>query len=232
MDIKQFRYASDNFGYLVFHKGHGIAIDGGAVDPIIAFGRENGISIDFVTNTHTHADHTIGTKALLNRSDAEFIDCRHLKEGGVIPLGDDIIKVEKTPGHTMDSVVFAAGGFLVTGDTVFNGTVGNCFTGRLDLFFDSIQKILAFAPETKIFAGHDYLDFAMAVAKKLEPGNTDIDKYLHKCNPDPLFSTIADELCVNPYLRYNSPGIIEMMQGKGLPTQTEYERWESIMSLE
>lgn len=232
MDIKQFRYGLDNFGYLVYHEGHGIAIDGGAVDPILSFSRENGIRIDGVTNTHYHADHTTGTKTLSERSGAELIDSRDLGDNSTITIGNKTLRVLHTPGHTLDSVVFVADTFMVTGDTIFNGTVGNCFTGRLDLFYHSIKKIISLDPKLNLFAGHDYLDFAMAVARKLEPDNKDIETYVKKCDPDHLFSTIEDELCVNPYLRYNEKSMIQLMRRRGLPTETENERWASIMSLE
>jgi hydroxyacylglutathione hydrolase len=37
MKVKQFRYSADNLGYLVYGKKEAMAIDGGAVDEMLAF---------------------------------------------------------------------------------------------------------------------------------------------------------------------------------------------------
>ncbi len=37
MNIKQFRYSSDNLGYLIYGKDSALAIDGGAVQAILDF---------------------------------------------------------------------------------------------------------------------------------------------------------------------------------------------------
>jgi len=47
-----------------------------------------------------------------------------------------------------------------------------------------------------------------------------------------VFSTLQEELKVNPYLKFNDSRIIAVLEKKGLPVDTEYRRWESLMSLE
>ena len=121
---------------------------------------------------------------------------------------------------------------LITGDTLFNGTVGNCFSGDLKRFYDSIKLLMGFPGETIIYAGHDYVQESMAFAKNLEPDNRDIDLFLKKYDPEHVYSTIDEELKINPYLRFNESKIITLLKSKGLPVATEYERWESLMSIE
>jgi hydroxyacylglutathione hydrolase len=41
IQIRQFRYFSDNFGYLVFGEKTAMAIDGGAAEKILDFVRED-----------------------------------------------------------------------------------------------------------------------------------------------------------------------------------------------
>ncbi|MCP4060085.1 MAG: MBL fold metallo-hydrolase, partial [Pseudoalteromonas sp.] len=65
MNIQQFRYNADNLGYLVYSSGQGAAIDAGAVGEVIEFAKQNHIQIKYVTNTHTHHDHTSGNSGLL-----------------------------------------------------------------------------------------------------------------------------------------------------------------------
>ncbi len=80
MKIQQFRYASDNLGYLIFGRHTAVAIDGGAVSDIVAFLSEKGLRLAYATNTHSHADHTTGTKDLLKQTDAAYIDIPTLRQ--------------------------------------------------------------------------------------------------------------------------------------------------------
>ena len=231
MNIKQFRYSSDNLGYLLYAEKSAIAIDGGAVDQILSFAGQNSLQIEYVTNTHSHPDHTMGLKSLLGRSGAVYLDHNTLPAKGFIELAGEKIDVYLSPGHTGDSVTFRAGNFLVTGDTLFNGTVGNCFSGDLFAFYNSIVRLISFPKDTVVYAGHDYVEYSMSFARLVEPGNRDIDIFLKKYNPEHVFSMLEDELKVNPYLRFNDSKMISVLKEKGLPVSTEFERWESLMSL-
>ena len=62
MKIKQFRYSSDNLAYLVYGDKSAMAIDGGAAEEILSFVETNNLTLKYVTNTHSHMDHTPGTK--------------------------------------------------------------------------------------------------------------------------------------------------------------------------
>ena len=232
MKIKQFRYASDNLGYLVFERHTAVAIDGGAVSDMVAFINENRLRLAYAINTHTHADHTAGNKDLLKQTDATFIDIPTLKQEKEIELEGETIQVLDTPGHTMDSVTFHFDHYLVTGDTLFNGTVGNCFSGDLKSFYNSVKLLLRFPDETIVYAGHDYVKASMDFAKLVEPDNREIERFLEKYDSDHIWSTLADERKMNPFLRFNEKSIIDYIQKNGLPVKTEYERWESIMSFD
>jgi hydroxyacylglutathione hydrolase len=198
---------------------------------MLAFVEKQRLHIRFVTNTHSHHDHTQGNDRILYKTGAEFIDCRRLAHGGHIPVGQNNLMVYKTPGHTNDCVTFQAGNALITGDTLFNGTVGNCFSGNLRSFFNSIRFLMTFDPATLIYSGHDYVQESMAFARSLERHNPEIDRYMEKYNRSHVVSTLADELKVNPYLRFNDPWMIRIMQSRGVPITTEYERWCSLMGL-
>jgi hydroxyacylglutathione hydrolase len=232
LKIKQFFYNGDNLGYLLHTGTRALAIDGGAVDDIMAYVRENGLSLSTVTNTHGHGDHTAGTRQLAKAAGAVHLDHRRLTEGQTIGLDGETVTVRLTPGHTMDSVIFATAKFLITGDTLFNGTVGNCFTGDLKAFYRSILLLLGYPGSTRIYAGHDYVAASLAFARHLTPDNRAIDAYAARYDKNHVVSTLDDERAVNPYLRFNDPEIIRLLESKGLPTGTEYQRWEGVMSLE
>ena len=229
---RQFRYGGDNLGYLVYGSAKGIAIDGGAADELLAFVAERGISLLYVANTHAHSDHTSGNEALLSGSKASLLAPRDLADGRLIELDQDEIRVIHTPGHTADSLCFYTGHALIAGDTLFNGTIGNCFSGDLAGFFNSVKKVMALPDETVVYAGHDYVRDSLAFAKRLEPENRAIDEFLQHYDPRHVFSTLAQERQINPYFRFNEPGIVGLLGRLNLPRATEWERWQSLMSIE
>ncbi|MFP4473931.1 MAG: MBL fold metallo-hydrolase [Desulfatibacillaceae bacterium] len=232
-DIKQFRYGADNLAYLLYNGQTAMAVDGGAVQEILDFVSKEGLRLETVTNTHGHPDHTTGSARLVEATGARRLDPMKLHGGEGALIGKEDVEIIHTPGHTRDSVCFLAGRYLVSGDTLFNGTVGNPFSGDLAAFYHSVKRLMTLPPETVVFAGHDYVEESMAFARYVEPENQDnIDAYLADYDPVLVRSTIADELLVNPYLRFNEPAIVAMLERRGLSVNTEYDRWLSLMSVE
>jgi hydroxyacylglutathione hydrolase len=232
LNIEQFRYSADNLSYLIYGKRDAIAIDGGAGEEIISFLKNNGLTLAIVTNTHQHFDHTSGNDYLLEATKAKFLDFADLADKKEIQIDKEKILVYRTPGHSADSVCFHAGNFLISGDTLFNGTIGNCFTGDLKGFYLSVKRLMSLPDETKIYAGHDYVRDSLAFARRLEPDNKDIDSFRSSYDADHVVSTMADERRINPYLRFNEEPIIRLLQKNGLPNTTEWECWQSLMSIE
>lgn len=232
MHVKQFRYGADNLGYLLYGKTEAIAIDGGAVENILEFVHHRNLTLKYVTNTHSHPDHTSGNVPLLNRSKAMFLDRQTVVKPHSVIIEDIEIAVYETPGHTSDSVIFYIEPFLITGDTLFIGKLGRCFSGDFDRFFNSAKFLLTFPDDTQIYPGHDYVEEYMAFIKRLEPQNATVDMLLDNYNPEHVYSTIADEKKVNPHLRHNTKEIEMILKKRNLPTATEYERWTSILSIE
>jgi hydroxyacylglutathione hydrolase len=230
-DVKQFRYGSDNLAYVIHGSEKAMVVDGGAWQDILSFLDSRKLVLEYVAVTHSHADHTCGNRNILDSTKAAYLDFNDLPDNRKIVLGDDNIIVMRTPGHSHDSVCFYTGTALISGDTLFNGTIGNCFTGDLRGFLLSIKHIMTLPPETLIYAGHDYIRDSLTFAKRLEPGNPDIKRYNAIHNSGEVYSTLADERKLNPYLRFNEESIIRMLGSKGLPHETEWERWMSLMSI-
>lgn len=231
MEIKQFRYGADNLGYLVYEGSAAIAIDGGATDAIIEFLNQNDLSLTHVLNTHTHPDHTVGNAPLARQTGAKHLDIQTLIKKGGIELAGHPIHVYHTPGHSADSIVFHFDHILVSGDTLFIGKVGRCFTGDPEGFLKSIKQLMALSQETVIYPGHDYVEEYMDTAKTVEPDNPHIDTFRKTYDPGHVVSTLADEFRINPTLRFNEPAVIETLKARGLPHATEYDRWASVLSL-
>jgi hydroxyacylglutathione hydrolase len=232
LKVKQFRYGVDNLGYLIYGTESGMAVDGGAADEILVFLGEHRLTLKYVANTHDHRDHTIGNEALLAATPARLLSRADLPDGGQIALDGGKIRIIHTPGHTEESRSFHIDKVLLGGDTLFNGTIGNCFSGDLEGFYRSIRKLMELPDETVIYAWHDYVKSSMAFARRLEPGNRAIGAFLRRYDPKHVFSTLAEERRINPYLRFNEPAIVKLLAKLRLPRETDWERWHSLMSIE
>lgn len=85
---------------------------------------------------------------------------RLLKEGELLPFGNLSLKALFVPGHTPACMAYEIGDNLFVGDTLFMPDVG---TARCDFpggdartLYQSIQKILSYPKETKLYMCHDY----------------------------------------------------------------------------
>ena len=89
----------------------------------------------------------------------------YIKEGINIKLGDDELEIFFTPGHSPGSVSFyhppdpvdAAAGFVIGGDTLFNGSIGRTDLpgADYDTLINSIQtKLFTLPDDTKVYSGH------------------------------------------------------------------------------
>jgi len=233
LNIKQFRYGSDNFAYIIYGQKQAMAVDGGAFQEILSFLKRMNLTLIYVTNTHSHYDHTSGNDHLIKETGADFLKPSALNDNQKLNIDGDVVNVYHTPGHTDDSICFHTGNFLISGDTLFNGTVGNCFSGNQHNFYLSIKRLLILPDETIIYAGHDYIMDSLAFARHLEPDNKDIDFFLDQYHSRAaVYSTMAEEHKINPYLRFNDPRIIAILKKNNLPHASERDRWNSLMSIE
>ena len=83
----------------------------------------------------------------------------NLADGDTIPLGDEMIQVLHVPGHSPGGLAFylSQSGLLISGDTIFNGSVGrtDLMGGDMAQLINSIhEKILPLPDETVIASGH------------------------------------------------------------------------------
>lgn len=80
------------------------------------------------------------------------------EENSLIEIGNLKLKVIHTPGHSPGSICFyeEKEGFLLSGDTLFQGTIGNISfpTSEPDKMWLSLKKLEALPPQTHVFPGH------------------------------------------------------------------------------
>ena len=169
---------------LDFNPASGV-ISTASVDRILAAADEQGLSIDWVLETHVHADHLSGAAVirertgarvgigrgvgevqrafapLLGADDLEAGDFdRLLADGERVQVGGLAVEVMATPGHTPACVSYRVGDAVFVGDTLFMPDYG---TARCDFpggdaatLYRSIQRLLSLPRETRLFLCHDY----------------------------------------------------------------------------
>ena len=84
-----------------------------------------------------------------------------LSDGDIVCAGDVQLKVLHTPGHTPGSVCFAARNEtstrLLTGDTLFRGSIGRWDLGgtsKEDIVASIQRKLLDYPDDTRVIPGH------------------------------------------------------------------------------
>ncbi len=121
--------------YVVASDGEAMVVDPSTdVERYLEVAAGNGWRVTHVVDTHLHADHVSGARALAAATGA----CLHLSPGDelrypfaplaggeLLALGAAAVRVIATPGHTMGSVVLdLEGRAMLTGDTLFVDGVG------------------------------------------------------------------------------------------------------------
>lgn len=173
--------------YLVYNEDTLLIIDPGEdAQNIIQYIQETKIKPSAILLTHTHYDHIGAVDTLrdyyqipvyvdplendwlgnpemnLSGNHPEFglITARpaeHLLEHKTYQIGSISFKVVPTPGHSIGSVSFIFKDFVVSGDALFNGSIGRTDlpTGDFEQLLQSIQSQLLTLPDTfKVYPGH------------------------------------------------------------------------------
>jgi glyoxylase-like metal-dependent hydrolase (beta-lactamase superfamily II)/rhodanese-related sulfurtransferase len=131
--------------------------------------RERGLTLRWAIDTHTHADHLSAGAALRERAGAGYLmharapsarATRRVSDGEELGLGEGTMRFLHVPGHTVDSLMIALPGALLTGDFLFLGRDG---AGRLDLpgadvsaHYESLRRLDGFSAGTEVRPAHDY----------------------------------------------------------------------------
>lgn len=149
--------------------------------------RQQKLSLKYTVETHTHADHLSGSKALKEltgarmimsaRGEAVCVD-QHVKDGDTWSLGVLPIEVMETPGHTEDSMCLTIADCVFTGDLLLIRGAGRTDlpSGDAGEAWRSLQRLRNLPGHTRVYPAHNY-------------GTGSI-------------GTIADEIGRNPALRF------------------------------
>jgi len=170
MFFKQVIQQGDNFSYIIADdttKEAAVIDPNFNADAIIRILRNQNLNVRIVINTHDHIDHTASNEDFRSNFGAKVVAHKlsHVNkdvsvvDGDVIRVGETVIKVIHTPGHTQDSICLLVDDKLLTGDTLF---VGEC--GRTDLpggsaedmYYSLFGKLMKLDDNIKVYPGHDY----------------------------------------------------------------------------
>jgi len=239
---------SDNYSYLIYEKkSNTVSI----VDPAEFEGCDKVINkykkLDFILNTHHHADHVganlelkkkYNSKILGSKSDKDRIPGIDilLKENQKQKIGNLEFEVIYVPGHTKGHIAFFFNKEKVafTGDTLFSLGCGRIFEGTHEEMLNSLNKIKNLPPDTKIYCGHEYTKSNLNFCLAYDPNNTflkekeiDVLKKL-KSNQPTIPSTLGQEIRTNIFLRCND---FEIKHNLGLNNSSEVEVFSKLRDL-
>lgn len=189
------------------------------------------VAITHVIDTHVHADHVSGGRELAQRVGAAYclhenardfvhFDFEPLRDEQVIAVGNVLVRVLHTPGHTSDSACLLvtdkrrgeAPWFVATGDTLFVGAVGRPdLAGReremAGLLHDTLHaKLLQLPDDVEIFPGHQ-AGSACGAGLSGKPS-----------------STIGFEKRWNPALSLPRDAFVELLLGQIPPRPADMDR--------
>ncbi|MDO9106829.1 MAG: hydroxyacylglutathione hydrolase [Methylovulum sp.] len=228
LTILQLPVLNDNYIYLVHDPitGETAAIDPALAAPVLAALEQRHWRLNVILNTHHHNDHVGGNLELKQKTGCTIIAGsddrpripgidRPVKEHDVISLGRHPIHVLATPGHTSGHMVyhFTDDGLLFCGDTLFVMGCGRLFEGSAQQLWQSLQKLKALPPATRIYCAHEYTQNNGRFALSVEPDNRALQERMAIINQlrakhEPTVpSTIAQELATNPFFREDSPSL-------------------------
>ncbi len=165
------------------------------VEKVVDYAATAGVEITMILLTHGHHDHINGVEPLreatgaavyLSAEEERFFDLESFGWNTLMPpstlaLGESVIEVVPTPGHTPGGVCYHVDGHLISGDTLFVFGCGRCDLegGDPRQLYHSLQRLCReLDPQTVVHPGHSY-------------------------STQPT-STLAEEIAGNPFLHCGS----------------------------
>lgn len=173
--------------------------------------------------THWHKDHIGGVPDLTvdeqipvygpreELSKIPFISIP-LQHNDCFKFNDLHVDIIAVPGHTLGHIVYFIDtlNLIFCGDTLFAMGCGRLFEGTAEQMYQSLNRLAALPPRTKVYCTHEYTLSNAQFALHVEPENIAIQNRARQVKQQrdngeiTLPSTIELELETNPFLRVNS----------------------------
>ena len=221
MIIKIIPCLSDNYSYLIHEEETGTT---SIIDPSEFYACDRIIEkykkLDFILNTHHHADHVGANLELKKKYNSKILGSNldknripgidiMLEENQKHKIGNLEFEVIFIPGHTKGHIAFffKKEKIAFTGDTLFSLGCGRVFEGTHKEMFNSLNKIKNLSEDTEIYCGHEYTlqnsKFCIYHASKnlnLKKKIIEIENKLKKGLPT-IPSILKDEIKCNIFLK-------------------------------
>jgi glyoxylase-like metal-dependent hydrolase (beta-lactamase superfamily II) len=153
-------------------------------DRILDLIHEHNLRLKYIICTHAHFDHVAAIPDIKKESDAEVVIHKgdleiyrktqeqaaswgfevdpmpepdiFVSEGDKISVGDITFEILHTPGHSPGGICLYGEGILITGDTLFAGSVGrtDLYGGDVNQLRSSFRRLMAFPDHIQVLAGH------------------------------------------------------------------------------
>ena len=224
IDVTIIPTLKDNYTYLLKSAdGRTAIIDPGEAGPVIEELERQKLSLDYILNTHHHADHIAGNGALIEKFDAKLVGPSKesiripsmditLSEDDVFTLGGEDVQILETPGHTTGHICFyfPRSKMVFTGDALFLMSTGRLFEGTPEDLWITLQKLMALPDDTKIYCGHEYTLSNGEFCLGIEPDNQELQSRMKEVrkareqNQSTMPSTVALEKKTNVFVRADS----------------------------
>ena len=248
MKIEIINCLNDNYSYLIFEKDTNIV---SLVDPSEFSACDKVVKkykkLDYILNTHHHADHVDGNILLKKKYNSKIIgfdgDQKRIPGIDILlkgnqnhTIGNLLFKVIYIPGHTKGHIAFYFKNekVIFTGDTLFSLGCGRVFEGTHVDMLNSLNKLKILPPETKVFCGHEYtkanLDFCLMYDPtnlSLKEKSIEINSKLNNNLPT-IPTTIGDELKTNIFLRCNENVIKQALNLKDAREQEIFTKLRDL----
>ncbi len=173
--------------YILQSNAAAIIVDpGDEPERIVRFIRDIKVKPSQIIATHTHFDHVLGVDTvraklnipfLIHHDDLTMLESmqsrvrqfmgfeappppkvdRYLKDGDSVKVGDETVQILHTPGHSPGSISLAGEGYVVTGDALFNQSIGRTDLpgGDLKILIHSIKdRLFKLGDNTTVYPGH------------------------------------------------------------------------------
>lgn len=164
------RLGKSCLSYLVISKGEALVIDPSVdIDEYVRATSDAGARITLVVDTHAHADHVSGARALADATGATYwapaelgerVKHETLREGSTLRVGAASLRVIETPGHTPGSLTLVMDDVAFTGDTLFAESVGRPDLGQdprpnaAVLYASLHDRLLTLPSGTRVLPAH------------------------------------------------------------------------------
>ncbi|MDA0577481.1 MAG: hydroxyacylglutathione hydrolase [Verrucomicrobia bacterium] len=221
MEIEPLPALDDNYIYALIANGDAAVVDPGTPAPVEALLRRRSLRLQTILLTHAHGDHIMGAAPLRAQTGCSVVGPagsgipgldREMRDGERIAVPGGELLALATPGHLAVHLSYysAAQAALFCGDTLFGAGCGRIIQSNAATLWQSLQKLRALPPATRIYCGHEYTIDNLEFAQHEEPKNAAIAERLDQARAcrergaPTVPSTLAEEMRTNLFLRAES----------------------------